>query len=113
MAQAIGGFNPQSAHIAQTGTPAFAIQLLQPAQQPLDADEIPLRLPPGVLHQERGVPAAQFHLQRPGLHKQRRQIQRFQDGFELKDQVVHGGFSPDGGFKIKGWRMTRRSQAKA
>jgi hypothetical protein len=86
----IGGFDAQSAQILQSETAAFAMQFLEPSQQAFDADKIDAGVLPGVFDEEGGVATAEFHLHWLGLSKQVRQGQRFQDGFQRKDQILRG-----------------------
>ncbi len=79
VSQKIGGFDADAAQIHQPGAAAFAVQFLDAAEQAFDSDEIPVRVSAGVFDKERGVAAAEFHLQRPRLWKQFRQIQRLND----------------------------------
>ena len=50
--QKIRRFDLHAAQIRQPGATAFAVQLAHAAEQPLDADEIPFRMPPGVIGKE-------------------------------------------------------------
>jgi len=63
----IRGLNPHAAEICEASAAAFAVKFLQAAEQALNPDKIVLRMLPGVFHQERRVPAAEFHFKRLGL----------------------------------------------
>ena len=83
--QKITGFNAQAARVLQSQPATFFIQLLKSAEQPLDAEEIFLRIGPGIFRQKRSIPAAEFHFERLGNGKKRGQIQRRQNGGELDE----------------------------
>ena len=85
--QKIRRFNAHAAQIRQPGAAALAVQFAEPAQQSLDPDEIPFRMPPGIFDQERGIAAAEFDFQRLRFGKQLRQIQPLDDGCKLDDQI--------------------------
>ena len=85
--QKIGRFDAHAAQVRQSGPPAFAIQFAQTAEQPFDADEIPFRMPPGILDEKRSVATTQFNLQRLRFGKQLRQIQSFDDGRQFIYQI--------------------------
>ena len=78
--QKIRRLYPHAAQIRQPGAPALAVQFADAAQQPFDADEIPVRMPPRVFDEKRSVAAAQFHFQRLWFWKKLRQVQPFDDG---------------------------------
>ena len=86
--QKIRRFDLHAAQIRQPGAAALAIQLAEAAEEPLDADEIPFRMPPGVIGEKRSVAAAEFHFERPGLGEKLRQIERFDDGMQFHNQIL-------------------------
>ena len=50
--QKIRRLDAHAAQVGQSGAPALAIQFAETAEQPFDANEIPFRMPPGVLDEK-------------------------------------------------------------
>jgi hypothetical protein len=63
-------------------------QLLDAAEQALDAEKIFRRIPPGVFGDERRVAAAELDFQRLRPGEKRGQVQRLDDGAEPDQKFV-------------------------
>ena len=85
--QKIRRLNADAAHIRQSGAPAFFVEFLDPSQQPLDPDEICIRIPPGIFHEERSVATTEFHFERLRFGENYRQSHRLQDGTQFHEQT--------------------------
>jgi len=58
-------------------------------EQALDADEVDVRIAPGIFDEEGGIAAASSTSSGRG-REQIRQLERLQDGAQFDEQVVHG-----------------------
>ncbi len=78
----IGGFNAKGADVGETRALAFALELAQAAQKPLDAEKIPIRMKRGILREKGAVAAAKLDFQRLACGKETGQVQPLGDGVE-------------------------------